>query len=461
MENTIQEFMKGKAFNEQTFQELEDFLGVGIFAKTKASAKTIHETKKKIFVQLNVVNKNEFTVCKWTELQTLRQPPSQFLFTMHNSTKARVLEKDGSITKISVDEMTPYMLQIKVDDDVNLKAEMDKRMEDLEEVCALFDVNPSELCYKETMICQRLAYLHVNCLKGAEHISDKETELLDASTRGQLQYVEKGANVKGCRKFDVNSLYTFLMTATEFKFPMTSPTLTPVPEDKKDLASCFLVKLKIEGEHKYFTNTPGNYYNNYQVKLLDLLEIPYSFASKQYWVYEDPVPAKHVFAYMKGIYALRALGNMQAKPVLNCTWGALSKKKSFAVPLGLLNPEQIDKVIDFDLEKGIAQLQDTGRKYRHKMGRIKAWLMAHARWRMVVLLLKIENAGHTIYQVNTDGFITDATVKQMKEFRDVSSEIGSLKVEKEYTERTILKNVNAVEILEGEDDEDCDVLDEE
>lgn len=447
MEKKITNFLTGKELNNETFEQLENYLGIGVDARTKmikGKQTVTHETKKKVHVCLYIIN------TKKVELRNSKCLSSIKLNVNNNKTcdlalvnKNKACIVTDGLKIVSIEDLKPEIMKVKIDEEKDLKQEYEKRIVDLDELCKMYEINAKRHHYKETLISRSICYNYVKFLRGADHISEEEKDIINGSCRGPLQFVKKEQNLKDCIKYDINSMYTYIMMSDEFKFPVTVPIKKDIQEMQN--ATSFIVKLKIKNKHKYFAETEDNYYNNYHLEMLKLLNIEYEIAEQHYYEYEV-IPSGLLFGYMKEIFDLKSKNNNKhAKPVGNCTWGTLSVKKDYVVSLENLEPWQIKDVVDFDIETGEAVLRDDSRPYKHKLGRIKSFLLAYGRLFMIKnILVPLEKKNFKVHHVNTDCVITNAQPEEMTKIYPLSNEMGMLKIEKQYGPNDKIKHIHAV-----------------
>jgi hypothetical protein len=421
---------------------------IGMYGKTKD--KVIYETDRKVYYKAHMISVKEGVKYLESKTHFSVQPNPQGVtmkhvkeMAVHNVQKDEYYCKSkGSFKLEDIDNKFDYKIYEYKDDERPAKEIFDERVKAFEEIGNMMNVDVKKLLYCDILVSRQIAYDHLKYLHGCEFIDAEEGVILDASTRGPLNYAMKGL-ITNVWDYDFNSMYIHIMSQSDFRFPMTKPKKV----NKIKSGYLHICKCEVKGLHKWFVRTPDDYYNTYQLDLMDLLKIPYVVNRNEIYCY-DYVESKDIFDYMVPMYQLKAKGNKYTKQVLNDTWGSLGKKGQFTVPFDQLLDEAIKNVVHIDPVKNIVTIEDKERPYRHASGRIKSFLMAYARLMLVETMLKVENAGYEIYQANTDGFISNIPPEQMTEIKTISSLMGDIKIEKVYKGTYDVKHVRRVDKVE-------------
>ena len=239
-------------------------------------------------------------------------------------------------------------------------------------------------------------------------------------------------SMKDTYDYDVNSMYPYLMTSERFRFPLCDYEEVDI-QTKRQKGWLEIYKLKINGDHKWFKKSPNNYYCTYHLDLLNYLNIPYEKVGDTKYVYKECVKGSVVFESLRSLYDMKKEGNKYVKPVINSIWGSLSMEKSYEIKIEEVKSWQMKDVWCFDVQTGRAKMKGGTRVFRHCTARLKMFLLAYYRLYFVKdILMPLEDEGYTIYQVATDGFITDAPQEAMKKIYDIGKNIGELKLVKVF-----------------------------
>lgn len=452
----IIEVLKKCEFTTETFKQLDETCSFGVNAKT-VKGKVIYESDKKITVTIRVINKTSYKILTATKnglnsLQTKQDKTTEMnklAICQKNGNKCCV---DGEVIERSKINLTHFCVEY---DGEDLIEEYHRRTKNVGIICDVFKIDAKKSCFVDTSVCRNIAHSQLKYLQGVEQVTHDECKYLDGACKGALQYANKEKVINNCFDYDINSMYSFLMARSDFSFPLTEGVEVPldVVFDSKgytNIVELEIYKLKIKGTHKYWVNTPDNYYTTYQIELLELLKIPYEIVGDTKLLYSEPVKSKDIFKYLDTIFDLKANGNKYAKGVLNCTWGNLSRKKDYIIPIEDLDDRHINSILQIDINKGCVLLQSPVKPYKHSTGRLKTFLLAYARLYLVKhILLPLEKKGFEIHQVNTDGFITNAKPDEMASIYPISKKMGDLKLEKEFKGKHTIKHVTRIDEFES------------
>ena len=275
-------------------------------------------------------------------------------------------------------------------------------------------------------------------VRGIEKVTIDEAKILDGAYRGPLKYVDKDIEINDAIKYDVSSYYPYVMSQTEFMFPVTEGVL------KKTNKSYPLEirKLKIIGNHKYFRRTESDYYDTYQIELMDILGVEYEETNEPKLCYKHPIKGKDLFGYFDDLYDMKQNGNKFAKLMMNATHGQLSRKKEYEIPGDNLQERDKPNVIDYDEKRDIFILSSE-QPFKFEYGRIKNFLASYIRLHLVkTYLMPIREKGFDVYLSNVDSILTNATKKEMKRLGfSFGNNMGDLKVEQRYEGKWQIKTM--------------------
>ena len=426
----LKKMCETEKITKETAEDIENKLGFGLDIETATinkklgKRKKIHETDRDIFMDMKIKNKNDFELkCAKTNQSIRGLLPKKFdhdrLGIMHQG--IYYTEEHGETTE---EPKGYHIMELNGLFTDSLKEELATRKKDLSEVCDMFNINPKPYMYNEKTLTRAILYENVKYLQGCEHVTLEENKYLDGAFVGALNYAQYDKAFVDGFGYDINSFYPYVMSKTDFKFPLSTGIIKTTSK-KYPLE---IKKLKINGTHKYWRNSPDNYYDSYQVQLLELLKIPYEEVKAPKLCYEEPVQSSALFSYFDDIYELKKKGNKHAKLILNSCWGQLSRKKEYEIDGNSLRDEDIEKVIDYIESRNVFILREE-KPFKFVFGRIKTFLHSYVRLSLIRdYVLPVEKQGFEIYQIKTDAFVTNAKPEDIT----LGKEMGDLKLEKEY-----------------------------
>lgn len=420
-----------------TFENCELFEkkhSVGITARTK-SKKTIFETDREIYIEIQVINKEQCKMIKPIGFNSLDIKPK--VKDLLVSKKPAIFFKDRMLyyspeigetknidfTKFSVITYDPSACVC------DMKAEYELRTKQIQAIAKKFGIDANEYNFIIPII-SRLIFCKVNKhIRGTEKITTEESKILNSAYIGAMKYAKKGSSICNAVKYDINSFYPYIMCKSEFKFPVSQGLI----KKTKKSYPLEIRHLKIIGDHKYFKRSEGDYYDTYQIELLNLLGVKYEETDRTKLCYEQPINAKELFGYFDELYELKLEGNKYAKEMMNATHGLLSKKKEFEIPGNSIREDQKPYVVDYD-EKRDVWLLSCDQPFKYDYGRIKTFLNSYVRLYIVKhYLIPLEQKGHQVYLSNVDSFVTDAKEDQIRALGiNFSKLMGDIKIENVY-----------------------------
>jgi hypothetical protein len=446
MEKVI-EILNTEQYTEETFKKLDDEVSFGVSAKTE-KGKVIYTSKKNVYIMISIISQKnrKYKIIESSDkkMKDIKCVVEEKL-ALYNQELKKYCYDNGEKVILTRQEPDRDEFRIVLTESEEMKKEYKTRVKHMQEIAELFSLDASKSCYMATTLSRNIAYCTLKHINGAEHIGEAEAIYIDGASRGALHYADKGRVIEKCFDYDVNSMYTYLLTSTDFEFPIRSGKEIPI-DDECD--NC-IYKLNVLGKHRFWADTPDNFYNKYQMELLKLLKIPYEIVGNVKYSYDSVIKASDVFGYMKKIYATKTDENKPyVKEVLNTTWGILSRKKVYEIPFAdyknTRNHNDRD-IIRLDLNRGVFIMRSDSKPYKHVTGRLKTFLLSYSRlWIVKNILIPLEQKGFEIYQVNTDGFITNAKQAEMTQIYPMSSEMGHLKLEKEFKEKHTIKHVHNI-----------------
>jgi hypothetical protein len=450
----LSEILESKIMTKDMCKEYDDNNTIGITANTKD--KEIFTSGKKVYYKINKVSKTEAKLLQSKKLLSIKpnvtgKQLSQIKHVAVYNKKTDEYYYEKGLIEITDENRESFKIH-EYDDDKPIKEFYLGRYGMYKQIGNHTGIDVKKLFYDPILVGREIAYQNLKHLWGTECISKNEAKIIDGSTRGPLHYAVKG-KVKDVYDYDYNSMYIHIMSNSEFQFPVTMPTQT---KDALKENQMEIVKCNVKGGHKWWRSTPDNYYNTYQLQLLDLLEIPYSRDEDERYVY-DVINSKEIFGFMKELYEYKKMGNTCVKQIINSIWGSLGKQGIFCVKLDCLKKSDMKNVVHVDLITDIATLEND-KPYKHTFGRIKSFILAYARLMLVRdSMLPVEKAGYTIYQANTDGFISDIPRKKMTKIKTISEQMGDLKIEKEFKGTHDIVHVRRIDKTQCDDFEEVDV----
>lgn len=326
----------------------------------------------------------------------------------------------------------------------DLKTEHENRKTQVKEICDHFEIEA--YFFNEKLISKALYKKFNASVCGCEHVTNDEYDYVDGACQGAIMYCDNDVEFDKAIKYDVNSFYASVMKNKTFCYPLgvgSFVTLKKIEDTDKPA----IYQLKINGSHKYWKNT-GGFYTNYHVKILDLLKISYELLNKDNnaLVWDNYVTGDKSFKYLEELYEFKKNGNKYAKDIINTTWGILSREAEWEIPEEDYKASMASRVVRFNFDKQTVTLtKDT--KYRHVTGRLKPFVLSMGRLLMIEdYLLPLEKQNKKIYWVNTDGFITDASEKDVQTYilDDIGDNIGELKIEKKYDKKHQVVNMRKI-----------------
>lgn len=318
----------------------------------------------------------------------------------------------------------------------DLEKEYYQRQKDYREIGERFGINAEEFIYSDTLTARALLYHHIKHIQGMQHVTYDEYSWIDGSSQGGLMTATEGV-FENVRKYDINSMYGYLMQRSGFQFPLTEGTIQTV--SKIDKRKVGIWKLNILSNHRLFRRTKDNKYTTYHIWLLDTLKIRYELikCDNNAIIYTDAIDGDDIFYYLRDLFELKRNGNMHAKDVINCTWGEATREKTFDVPCEDVGLDRKHLIVGYNHERNTFKLQGGQHPYKHVTARLKPFLLSYVRYFFVGSILRYIPEDKLL-QINTDGFFSTMTPEEIADIWQISKELGHLKIEKEYKKAHIV-----------------------
>lgn len=448
--DALKKLYRTQKLTKDTTPSVEHQLGLGLQIKTAEQNKRlgkkilINETIRDVFMDVRIKNKTTFELkCSKTgdgirSLNPTGIPTLNYMPLAISLGSTYYCKRDGESSTLPKGHKVIDLKHLMYG---SLEEEFYGRIKDLTEACAFFGVDASKYNYNERTLTRVICYSNVKYLQGCQHVTLQESEILDGAMVGALNYADCNRSFANGYGYDVNSFYPFVMSHTDFRFPVTEGKWTSKPSSRLfDEAPLEVRKLEILGTHKYWRNSPDNYYDTYQMQLLDLLGIPYKAVDDRCLRYSEPVKSSTLFSYFDDLYEMKKNGNKHAKLLLNSCHGQLSRKKDFEVDADTIRDELLEKVVGYVESRNTFVIRDE-RPFKFVFGRIKNFLYSYVRLSLVRdYILPIEEKGFEIYQIKTDGFTTNAPPSVVT----LGKNMGDLKLEKEFEGNWRVKNTKQI-----------------
>ena len=289
-------------------------------------------------------------------------------------------------------------------------------------------------------------------LNEPEEILQDEAEWISNSSIGALIWAEE--YVGQLYKYDVKSLYPFLMKSPTLKFPIKRGEFQILDKFGEffqfGIYRCKILKSEDENINKLFRFNNNNYYTSIsldQAKSLNL-KIELIQDNKPNFLYysrDKLITFNEVFKpFVEFMFNLKEKNIEKSKFILNVLWGALceiDKKKYFCEKDIIINDdEEIFEIRPYKNNEDIDIISTNkiNKRYKTNYARLCPFIVSQGRKHMSNILYPIKE---NVKRIQTDGFLS--TVK-LHENKDVK--LGELKYEG-FTENGIIKNcINKVEV---------------
>lgn len=429
--------------------ELEQNSSIGFDVKKKRPGRNekgqtvYHKTNKKLFYMIRQGSQQCAELPRAAIAETLLHNSNKFVnkFLNIHKTKPAIVMKDGrafceELKLCRTEDLTDdYYLHYYDEAPENLEIEFYNRQKNYREICGLFGLNAEEFLYSKTLTARAILYQHAKHIHGMRHVTYDEYPWIDESSQGGLMMATQGT-FENIRKYDINSMYGYLMQSGGFRFPLTEGIIQTV--HKIDKQKIGIWKLNIKSNNRLFRNTRGNKYTTYHIWLLDKLKVKYELVKceNNAIIYNDVVNGDDIFYYMRDLFELKRNGNKHGKDVINCTWGEVTREKKFEVPCEDVGMDRKDFIVGYNHVRNTFVLNQSDHPYKHALARLKPFLLSYVRYFFVGSILR-HIPPEKLLQVNTDGFVSTLTPEEIADIWPISSDIGHLKIEKHYEKAQI------------------------
>lgn len=431
------------------WNKLEKANGIGFDVKT-STGKVVHETQRKAHLRIKIVNKNTITVAtskamKCMDVIAIYKDKEQKKKYFKGSLD---IWYDGKDFYEEQPEGEYYTIETNMIEKEDIKRYYEKTMDDFKELDELTGLNATDVNNYGLHYGRQLAYMRFKYLFGSEEVCEDEHQMLEGVVRGGHNWKSE-ETFEDAFQYDMNNMYAYCMNHKDFKFPISCGEFVTLTQKQSINENFGMFKLELtKYDKRLFRENKSGFYTSYDVKTLDLIGAKYELVNckKNAYVYENDVLVKGApfFGYMKDLYKLKLNGNNVVKQINSQTWGLLSEERKWKRhDIENLTESEKEKVVFIDVLRGYAELKHD-KPYRFRVSRIKPFILAFAKSIFIGNVVK-NSLKHNIYKIKTDAVITCASPEEMGKIWDVSSEIGCLKVEKEYKGKWRIKNMNAVE----------------
>ena len=253
-------------------------------------------------------------------------------------------------------------------------------------------------------------------------------------------------------KYDVKSLYPYIMTSNTLKVPVKRGEFKIITELSKypefGIYRCNIEKSEDENINKIFRWNKSNKYSqpdifNAQELGLKIDLIIDNEPNFLYYPRDSLITFGELFKqYVEILFPLKEKKITSSKNILNILWGALcqiDKKKHFVnQEFNISDDEEILEIYPSSIEgHDIIRTTKKNGFYKTNYARLCPFLLAQGRRHMSKLLY--EHRNH-VYRIQTDGFLIDKLIHE-----NIDVGIGGLKYEGFNENAIILNCINKVE----------------
>ena len=286
-----------------------------------------------------------------------------------------------------------------------------------------------------------------------ENILQDEALWINGASSGALIWAEQYEGE--LHKYDVKSLYPYLMTLSTLKFPLQRGEFQHLEKFDEyfgfGIYRCKITKSEDKNINKLFKFNDSNYYTSTSLdhakKLFLQVELIHD-NSPNYLHYprEKLITFGEVFKpFVDFMFKLKEKNIENSKYILNMLWGALCEMDRRKIYDNYENTIADDEEI-YDLRPSnkdenvdVIRTHKINKRYKTNYARLCPFLLSKGRSYMSNIMLEHKD---NIHRIQTDGFLSD---KIIHELRDVS--IGGLKYEGYTDNGKILNCINKVNVL--------------
>ena len=268
-----------------------------------------------------------------------------------------------------------------------------------------------------------------------EELDDFEQIVINFALHGGIHYSKPG-NYEDAYDIDMNSAYMHYLASPNFNFPVTKPNYKEFSnEEFQNLKfypyGFYLVIFK--NMHDYFTNFKVNvvqWVTHIDLKCALLLGVIFSIVESKTnaLLYESKncIKGNHAFKkYCNFLYDLKKKGE-DVKDLTVSIWGVFAQKNVKRYRLKddetvNLDNQFIESIDETEKVSIIKTTPKVGQIFKYPMCRLGPFLTAYVRLKMIEILM--EQPFNTVYQINTDGWISCLQRKDL----EIGKEMGQFK----------------------------------
>jgi hypothetical protein len=344
-------------------------------------------------------------------------------------------DKDGNIIKISMEEEYENLLRI----NKGLKEESKGKIN-------LFKSGS----YKNAAL--DLFDNFTKFLNEPDEILQDEALWISESNTGALIFAEPYEGE--LYKYDVKSLYPYLMQLPTLKFPIKRGEFMKIDSfgeyTQFGIYRCKIQKSTDENINKLFRFNKTNYYTSISIEHARTLNLNIELIQDNkpnflFYARDKCITFNEVFKpYVEFLFELKEKKVEGAKTILNRLWGALceiDRKKYFCdKEVEILEDEDIIEMRPYDKNEDIDIVLTTkmNKKYKTNYARLGPFLISQGRKHISNIMYEYRE---NIFRCQTDGFLINKKIHS-----NIDVKLGELKYEG-FTENGIIKNcLNKVEV---------------
>lgn len=291
-------------------------------------------------------------------------------------------------------------------------------------------------------------------LNEPEEILQDEAMWIKESSMGALIWAEVFEGE--LYKYDVKSLYPFLMTLSTLKFPIKRGEFQKLDKFGEffqyGFYRCKISKSDDDNINKLFRFSKSNYYTSISLDHAKTLGLQIELIQDDqpnflYYSRDKLITFNEVFKpYIDFMFTLKEKNVEKSKFILNILWGALcevEKKKYYCDIDKIINIEDDEEIFEIRPYKNnedidIISTHKNYKRYKTNYARLNPFLVSQGRKHMSNILYPIRES---VKRIQTDGFLSTVKLHQNQDVK-----LGELKYEG-FTENGIIKNcLNKVEV---------------
>ena len=166
-------------------------------------------------------------------------------------------------------------------------------------------------------------------------ISREEYKVLESIGMKAKLYANP-CSFKDFYDYDLNSMYSFLLSNKHFKFPLTEGKYEQITEIDKNKLGIYKLNILSNVDERIFMKNEA--YDTYDIEYLDYLGYKYELADNTAYIYDKYVRGNKIFGYLKKPYEMRK-DYPVVKEIMSSTWGVCAKKNKLKLRIDLENEE--------------------------------------------------------------------------------------------------------------------------